>query len=86
MTKIVFCVEECYQVLYSGTWEDGHWDWECKYHEFKTRSEADKYLDSLPITDDMPIARYWQRTYMWDGEAWDYDDGDILRERIQGGK
>lgn len=85
--KTAFVARECYQVLLSGTWDsdDCNWDWEIKDHEFPTCKDAIKYINSLNITDDMPIVKLLKRVYTIrqeeDDEWVDFDD-IYLDERI----
>ncbi len=85
--KVSFVARECYQVLLSGTWDsdDCNWDWEIKDYEFPTYKDAIKYINSLNITDDMPIVKLLKRVYTIrqeeDDEWFDYDD-IYLDERI----
>lgn len=46
MVRIIngYTVEIDRAVLYSGTWEDGDWDWEAEYYDFFTEEEAEKFF------------------------------------------
>lgn len=60
MIKVEYMIAYYRQVLYSGTWEDGDWDWEDSYEHFKTREDAEaKFRKSVP-TDDVPIIRLYK--------------------------
>ncbi len=72
----------CYykQVLYSGTWEDGNWDWEVTSQEFRSRAKAEEAFHKLKATDDIPIIRlYEQKLY---GKHDGYEPYDAVEEEI----
>lgn len=57
------------QVLLSGTWEDGEWDWKLTDYPFETRESAEKFLEKITITKDLSMARLYKvRKYEHDDE------------------
>lgn len=79
--KVTYDVVTYTQVLFSGTWEDGNWDWELKHYDsFKDYNDAVAFLGKFTICDDLPIARLYKVTKTWDGEDWETNE-ELLIER-----
>jgi len=86
MTKVSYDVVTYSQVLYSGTWEDGNWDWELKtVGSFKTYKEAKKYLAAITICDDLTLARLFKETTYQDEDGYTTDE-ELLVEKTDNGK
>ena len=81
MTRVSFDVVTYSQVLFSGTWEDGNWDWELKtVGSFKTFEEAKMYLDGITINDDTVLARLFKETSVWDEDGWTTDEEMLIEK------
>ena len=73
--EIIYAVMSIWQVLYSGTWEDGDWDWETNEEDaFDNLEDAVECAKKFELTNDMPLVRVYKRTKIWDGEYWDIND------------
>lgn len=81
MNKVSYDVVTYSQVLYSGTWEDGNWDWELKtVGTFKTLKEAKEFLEHITICNDLTLARLFKVTKAWDQDDWTSEE-ELLIEK-----
>lgn len=76
--SIDYVVRTYQQVLFSGTWEVGYWDWEIKEYHFPTMEKAEEYLNTVYICPDLSIARIYKVTKTID----DYFDMDLDEELL----
>lgn len=79
--RIDYNVETFSQVLLSGSWENGEWDWE-RFHigTFKSLEDATKCINKIKIDNDTPIARIYKETRTWGEDGWDVTT-ELITER-----
>ena len=83
MVKKTYVVTELRQVLKSGNWTCGEWDWEATEHNYQDINAAKRFFDEITIDDDTPCVRLEVATDEFDTEfdCWVATDLTLIAER-----